>query len=176
MQLEPYVPRLVDIGRLRVDFDTGRIFSEASNTLDKPLGALTKKGYLRVCVTVSGKQAHALAHRVVWCAANGPVPSGKQIDHINGLKTDNRLVNLQIVDQPENMRRAVAAGLMRPNKHDRHYAARLSAFDVAAMRKAAADGEQITKIASRYGVSASHARRVINGKRWSSSKQERPNG
>lgn len=69
MQLEPHVPRLINIGRLRVDFDQGHVFSSASNAPERPLGALTKKGYLRVCVAVNGKQAHALAHRIVWCAA-----------------------------------------------------------------------------------------------------------
>lgn len=110
MLLEPHVPRLVDIGRLRVDFDTGLIYSEASNTPDRSLGSLTRKGYLRVCVVVDGKQAHALAHRVVWCAANGPVPNGMQIDHLNGEKTDNRLANLQCVSGDENMKRAAKAG------------------------------------------------------------------
>lgn len=36
MQLEPYVPRLVDIGRLRVDFDTGRIFTALGSKLTLP--------------------------------------------------------------------------------------------------------------------------------------------
>lgn len=111
MQLEPHVLRLIDIGRLRVDFETGHIYSAASNTPDRPLGALTAKGYLRVCAQVKGKQAHGLAHRIVWCAANGPVPNGMQIDHINGCKTDNRLVNLQCVTGDENMKRAAKAGL-----------------------------------------------------------------
>lgn len=111
MQLEPLIPSLMQEGRISVDFGTGHVFSITSNTPDKPLGAITAKGYLRIGLSVGGAQAHALAHRVVWCAANGPVPDGMQIDHVNGDKTDNRLINLECVSGPENMKRAARNGL-----------------------------------------------------------------
>ncbi len=68
MQFETLVPQLVSSGRLRVDFDTGMIYSPRSNTPDKPLGAITNKGYLRVCLTIDGKQAHALALHAALCS------------------------------------------------------------------------------------------------------------
>jgi hypothetical protein len=111
MQIEPLVPALIDAGRLRVDVETGLIYSPLSNTPTKPLGAATLKGYLRICLNVGGRQVHALAHRIVWCAAHGPVPSGMQIDHVNGSKADNRLANLQCVTSRENMKRAAVSGL-----------------------------------------------------------------
>lgn len=176
MQLEPHVLRLIDIGRLRVDFLTGEIYSTASNAPGRPLGAITTNGYLRVCVSVAGQQAHALAHRIVWCAANGAVPDGMQIDHINGDKTDNRLVNLSLVDQPENMRRAVDLGLMRPVKQTAHHAAKLTDADVEAIRALHASGVTGATIGRQFGISQSHARRVAKGERWTMTKQERPNG
>jgi HNH endonuclease len=39
-------------------------------------------------------------HRVIWAIAHGYWP--KQIDHINGIRTDNRLCNLREVDDAEN--------------------------------------------------------------------------
>jgi hypothetical protein len=36
-------------------------------------------------------------HQLVWTAFQGDVPQGYNIDHINGIRYDNRLVNLRIV-------------------------------------------------------------------------------
>lgn len=53
-----------------------------------------------------------LAHRVAWAVAFGEWPNG-EIDHINGFKTDNRLINLRDVSRSENLRNA---SLSRRNK------------------------------------------------------------
>ena len=45
-------------------------------------------------------------HREVWEQANGPIPDGYEIDHINGQRADNRLENLRLVTRQENMRNA----------------------------------------------------------------------
>ena len=41
-------------------------------------------------------------HRLVWEEANGPIPEGMTIDHINGDRFDNTLSNLRMVTQQEN--------------------------------------------------------------------------
>lgn len=42
------------------------------------------------------------AHRVVWAFVNGPIPDGLQIDHINGVRHDNRIENLRLVNTKTN--------------------------------------------------------------------------
>lgn len=44
-----------------------------------------------------------LIHRLVWEQAHGPIPSGVEVDHINGVRTDNRLMNLRLVSKSQNM-------------------------------------------------------------------------
>ena len=41
-------------------------------------------------------------HRLVWIDANGPIPKGLMIDHINRDKHDNRLENLRLVTRSQN--------------------------------------------------------------------------
>ena len=61
------------------------------------------KGYLRYDLCKNGKYAHIYAHRLVYEAFIGKIPEGKEIDHINTIKDDNRITNLRCVDRKENM-------------------------------------------------------------------------
>ena len=50
------------------------------------VGVITKKGYYRT--------SHHLVHRLVWLYYTGSLPKN-DLDHINGLRTDNRIENLR---------------------------------------------------------------------------------
>lgn len=107
---------LVQQGRLRVDEQSGLVYADKSNTPAKAAGSLSRKGYLRICVNVSvGVRELFYAHRVVWVSVNGPVPAGCSIDHLNCVKTDNRISNLEAVSFRENTARAVRNGLYAGN-------------------------------------------------------------
>lgn len=60
-------------------------------------GRLTKKGYRHI--GIDGKQYYA--HRLAFLWMNGIEPT-KQIDHINGIKDDNRWENLREATNLEN--------------------------------------------------------------------------
>ena len=49
-----------------------------------------------------GSGTKEFLHRHVWEKVNGPIPSGKQIDHINHDTQDNRLKNLRLVSIRQN--------------------------------------------------------------------------
>lgn len=59
--------------------------------------------YLQVNLHIDGKQKTYKVHRLVWEAFNGEIPEGVEIDHINTVRTDNRLENLRIVTHKENL-------------------------------------------------------------------------
>ena len=96
--------RKIVMERLSYDIRTG-IFkwkSRASSHVPKgaKAGTLEKSsGYVRI--KISGRKYRA--HRLAWLIVYGSFPPD-QIDHINGIKHDNRIINLRAVTCLENCR------------------------------------------------------------------------
>lgn len=87
-------------------------------------GTLTEQGYVRI------KYEGVLyrAHRLAWLFVHGCWPS-ERIDHINGVRSDNRIANLRDVPartNSENRRRANAnnsTGLLGVSRNGRRFSA-----------------------------------------------------
>ncbi len=68
-------------------------------------------GYYKICISIDNKVHHLSAHRLI-AEAFVPNPNIQhQINHINGIKTDNSIENLEWVSLTENIRHAHATGL-----------------------------------------------------------------
>ena len=85
-------------------------------------------GYVVISVKKDGKQRIFKAHRLAWLFINGNFPK-LQIDHINGIKTDNRIENLRETSSFQNMQNLKTAqknnklGVLGVNKKGRKYRA-----------------------------------------------------
>lgn len=81
------------------DPETGEFTNKvkrANAQVGKKLGGVNAKGYIVIGID----DGIYLAHRLAWLHTQGAWPA--QIDHINGIKTDNRLANLRNVSYTEN--------------------------------------------------------------------------
>ena len=76
----------------------GRIFSLISNKIRKAV--IHKNGYAQVMLSNEKKIKLVLVHRIVMMSFNHE--STLEVDHINGIKTDNRLINLRYCTRFEN--------------------------------------------------------------------------
>lgn len=91
----------------RVDATSGVVYGRLGKPVTKRCGG----GYIQVCHGAS--RFGAQAHRMIWESVHGPIPAGLQINHINGVKHDNRIANLELVTPSENTRHAYKLGLRR---------------------------------------------------------------
>jgi hypothetical protein len=75
----------------------------------KRTGAKSKQGYLEI--GVHGEVW--LGHRIVWEMFNGPINAGMHIDHLNGIRHDNRIENLRLASPIQN---AINRKIQRNNR------------------------------------------------------------
>jgi hypothetical protein len=74
---------------------------------------LNRHGYLHFCIDYK----MYLQHRVAWLYVYGEFPEG-HLDHINRIKTDNRICNLRVVTAFENSQNKLpAANNLYPHIH-----------------------------------------------------------
>ena len=71
-------------------------------------GHKLKNGYLACMVRKHGQngQKKYFVHRFAYECFNGKIPDGKVIDHVNNIKDDNRLCNLQLMSHQENCKKS----------------------------------------------------------------------
>lgn len=92
-----------------------------------------KKGYLYVTLKSNGLKKNLLVHRLVCLAFIENKHKKPQVNHINGIKSDNNINNLEWCTAKENLKHAVDNGL-NLNYGIHNYNSRLSLEEVYFIR------------------------------------------
>lgn len=159
-------------GRLRVDPETGLIegrrLDPRATWRPRALESVSAPGsppYFRVTFVARGERFRCLAHRVVWFALRGPIPSGLTIDHSDFDRGNNRLSNLELVTMAENTRRAVAAGRLDPHA-PKNWS--ISPKTVREIRGRLASGTAQGAVARELGLTPNVVNRIARGRTYRS--------
>lgn len=126
-----------------------------------------KTGYLYVGLCFNNKVKNKYVHRLVAFAFL-PNPLNKlTVNHINGIKDDNRVENLEWATQSENNKHSYYSGIKKPTNQlgFKNGNARLTDEQVKEIRSLWIEGNITkTKLGIIYNVTNAHICRIINNK------------
>ncbi len=122
---------------------------------------LRKNGYLYVSLRKDGKTIDSMVHRLVAKAFLDCV-DGLQVNHINGKRADNRLVNLEMVTPSHNYLHG-----MFVNKNG---IAKLTHEQAEEVKKRVALGERQVDIAKEFNVLRQTINQIVRGVGYKNSK------
>lgn len=128
--------------------------------------AQTKQGYLKVAFSnLAGKLKSYQVSRLVCLAWHGQPLDKSDVNHINGIKTDNRPVNLEWCTHTQNMQHASKTGLLKPRLGSLNGNSKLTEKDVLEIRlHAKFNGKNYGRksLAEKYGVSECTIKEVVS--------------
>ena len=121
----------------------------------KDLGSLTNSGYLRIGIRDQGIRKAFFKHRFIFECFHGKINDAKLVvDHINNIKIDNRLENLQLITQSQNKKKEHRKGENLPP-------IRVQATNVNSGESF--DYDSITKCSRGLDINPGSITRVLNG-------------
>jgi hypothetical protein len=141
----------------------GKIFSHTSKDYLKPW--LNDSGYYKVNLFKDRSAKFVFVHRIIAQTFIENPESKPEINHINGVKIDNRVENLEWVTRLENAQHCATilkkyrTGSTNPNST-------LSDNDVVQIRNLIKDGEYQYKIAEMFNVSKTTINKIHRGVIW----------
>jgi len=162
-----------DCGQIR------RVVSFVSNSKNggkrkvggKALSQKTKRnGYKEVQIFTSPqKGVSKYVHRLVFETFVGKIPKGMAINHIDGVKSNNKLSNLECVTYSENTKHAYSKNLInrfKKAKGESHPKSKMTKSDVLLYRDLHSKGATPTQISDYYGINKSTLSKALYRETW----------
>jgi YesN/AraC family two-component response regulator len=144
--------------------DRGRVKSYLCNKETIRIGTVNSRGYVILGLRKDKKIKTIAIHRLVLLNFR-PTTEKLHAHHKNGIKTDNRLCNLEWFTCTEKARHAVRTGRRVIPHGENNYHSKLSNQDVVDIKKLRADGKTFREIANLFDISTVYAGQIINGQR-----------
>lgn len=124
--------------------------------------------------TIHFKGKNFYVHRLMVQTFLGPIPEGFCVNHIDGVKDNNDLNNLECITLGDNVRHAFKNNLMKPllpKKGEDNPAAKLTSVDVNEIRELLLTSLTQTEIAKIYNVTQSTISGIGLGKTWTNTQR-----
>ena len=125
-------------------------------------------GYLKVKLYADGKYKLRLVHRLVafaFCDMPEEYEDNWEVNHLKGVKTDNRSTELEWSTPSDNQKHAYATGLREANKGEDSVLCKYSEKDAALAKELYSKGTPISQISTKVGISKSYLHNIFGGNR-----------
>lgn len=130
---------------------------------------LGKNGYYVVSLYKDNKEERHYLHRLLASTFLPKEPHQDFVNHLDGVKTNNALANLEWCTQKENnqhgFRTGLNRGLIGTKPGEKCPSSKLKENDVLEIRKLF-DGKNALALAKKHGVTSANIRMIINRKTW----------
>ena len=127
----------------------------------------TDRPYQSVRLKGNEGRKSLIVHRLVAIMFTPNPNKLPEVNHLTGIKSDNRVENLAWATRRENIRHAFKHGLFKSRRGTANRSAKLSENDVREIYQRVSAGENGEVIAKEFGITRTTPSDIFNGKTWS---------
>lgn len=125
-----------------------------------------KSGYIYLQYSDKGRCRSKKLHRLVAELFCDNPENKKTVNHKNGIKSDNRAVNLEWMTHQENMKHAYENNLIPAMVGSKNGRAKLTECEVHDICKDYAQGLHYFDVMSKYGITKNQAEKIYRRTSW----------
>jgi hypothetical protein len=141
----------------------GNILSTKYGYFRKLKKKVQRNGYEVVTLQIGNKKHTRLVHRLIMVSFLGE--SGKEVNHIDGAKANNRIENLEYSTKSENLKHAYKTGLAKKTMESVRSFSKLDDIKVGEIKKMLKDKTN-SELGSLYGVKRQTINSIRIGASW----------
>lgn len=145
--------------------DIGGVSTSAGRLLDTTTPRCSGYPAVNLCGGKGTRPKLRLVHRLVAEAYIGECKPGFEVNHINAIRTDNRLENLEYVTRAGNMQHCIKLGRLRPGYVYGEIHGNSKLTD-AIVREIRSSEQTSAALSRRFGTSRSAIEAARRGKTW----------
>ena len=123
-------------------------------------------GYYNLSLKLNCCRKNYSIHRLVAIHFISNLDNKKEVNHINGIKQDNRVENLEWCTRRENIIHSFNTGLNAGNKGEKHGMSKITELQVLEIKQRLKNGQTHQKIAEIYNVGRTTISAINQNKNW----------